>query len=75
MTDELLDPGVRGPDTIRTRKRGIWLLKNPSTNKGLGYTPDEREQLGLHGLLPPTMQSIEQQVSLGNDEVDPEPAS
>ena len=63
MTDEL-DPGVRGPDTIRTRKRGIWLLKNPSTNKGLGYTPDEREHLGLHGLLPPTMQSIEQQVSL-----------
>jgi len=64
MADHALDPDVRGPATIRTRKRGIWLLKNPATNKGLAFTREERDRLGLHGLLPPTTQSIEQQVEL-----------
>ena len=58
------DLDLRGPDAIRTRKRGIWLLKNPATNKGLAFTPEERDRFGLHGLLPPTTQSIEQQVEL-----------
>jgi malic enzyme len=56
--------GLRPPSRITTRKRGIWLLKNPATNKGLAFTPSEREQLGLHGLLPATVQTIEQQVQL-----------
>jgi malic enzyme len=55
---------LRGPDRIETRKRGIWLLKNPATNKGLAFTPHEREQCNLDGLLPATQHSIDQQVQL-----------
>ncbi len=58
------DSDLRGPATIRTRKRGIWLLRNPATNKGLAFTPEERSRFGLHGLLPGTSQTIEQQVAL-----------
>jgi hypothetical protein len=34
----------RAPGVIRTHKRGIWLLKNPATNKGLA-SPPERDRL------------------------------
>lgn len=53
-----------GEDRIETRKRGVWLLKNPSTNKGLAYTKEERRDLGLDGLLPEQVLHIEQQVEL-----------
>ncbi|MBW2232349.1 MAG: NAD-dependent malic enzyme [Deltaproteobacteria bacterium] len=55
---------VRGPDLIVTSKRGFWLLKNPSTNKDLGFTQKERDQLGLNGLLPSRICRIEEQVEL-----------
>jgi malic enzyme len=55
---------VRGPDRIVTTKRGFWLLKNPSTNKDLGFTQEERDRLGLNALLPPRICSIEEQVEL-----------
>jgi malate dehydrogenase (oxaloacetate-decarboxylating) len=55
---------VRGPDRIVTSKRGFWLLKNPSTNKDLGFTQKERDRLGLNALLPPQICSIEEQVEL-----------
>ena len=33
--------------------RGYDLLHNPRLNKGTGFTPEERDQLGLRGLVPP----------------------
>ncbi|HEX6835358.1 MAG TPA: NAD-dependent malic enzyme, partial [Polyangia bacterium] len=38
------------------------LLRLTMTNKGTAFTPDERVALGLDGLLPPQMNSIEQQL-------------
>ncbi len=53
-----------GPDHIETSKRGVWLLKNPSTNKGLAFSREEREQLGLKPLLPARVLTIDEQVEL-----------
>ena len=64
MKRETYDQKLGGEDRIETRKRGVWLLNNPSTNKGLAYTKEERRQLGLDGLLPDQVLEIEQQVEL-----------
>jgi len=52
------------PELIEVGKRGIWLIKNPSTNKDLGFTRDEREAFGLNGILPSRVLSIEEQVEI-----------
>jgi len=64
MKDETYDQKLGGEDRIETRKRGVWLLNNPSTNKGLAYTREERRTLGLEGLLPYQVLDLERQVEL-----------
>ncbi len=41
--------------------RGFAVLRTPEINKGTAFTVGERETLGLTGLLPPTVLTIEQQ--------------
>ncbi|XP_043192941.1 NADP-dependent malic enzyme-like isoform X2 [Amphibalanus amphitrite] len=44
--------------------RGIDHLRDPRLNKGMAFTLEERQRLGIHGLLPPRFKTQEQQVAL-----------
>lgn len=41
--------------------RGMVLLNHQELNKGTAFTEAERTQLGLHGLLPPHIESLDEQ--------------
>ncbi len=43
--------------------RGVSLLNHPSLNRGTAFTEAERTELGLHGLLPPQIETLDQQVA------------
>jgi len=46
---------------IRTPLRGQRLLTDPVLSKGTAFTDSERSALRLHGLLPPVVETLEQQ--------------
>src|SRR4029077_6702369 len=46
----------------RTSLRGIDVLNNPNLNKGTAFSPKEREDLGLVGLLPDGIETFDRQV-------------
>lgn len=52
---------VRRNTTRSVRFRGMDLLNNPALNKGTAFTEAERETFRLHGLLPPIVESLEEQ--------------
>lgn len=47
---------------MRVTPRGWELLNNQTLNKGTAFTSRERDELGLHGLLPPQIETLEEQV-------------
>jgi len=49
-------------DRVTVPMRGPEIVRYPLYNKGLGFTPAERERFGLEGLLPSTYNDIETQV-------------
>ncbi len=49
-------------DRIRLPLRGLQLLHNSLWNKGTAFTQQERDVLGLNGLLPPHISSLEEQL-------------
>lgn len=46
---------------IQTTLKGKEILSNPFLNKGVAFTKKEREELGLEGLLPPHVLTLEEQ--------------
>jgi malate dehydrogenase (oxaloacetate-decarboxylating)(NADP+) len=52
--------GARKPS--RRLPRGLGLLHEPLLNKGTAFTEEERDRLGLRGLLPPRPATIQEQV-------------
>ena len=60
---------LRPAERIETYKRGIWLVKNPATNKGQAFTRQEREAFGLTGMFPSKVFTLEEQVQLAREQI------
>lgn len=52
-----------GRELIAVRATGDALLRSPLTNKGTAFSAAERAELGLVGLLPPRVESLEEQIA------------
>ncbi len=67
-----IDPAT-GQRYVAVRQKGRLLLLNPFTNKGTAFTQRERDELDLHGLVPPAVCTIQQQMerSYGSFEAKP----
>ena len=50
------------PSAAADFPRGMELLEHPGLNKGTAFTDAERDAFGLHGLLPPYVETLEQQL-------------
>src|SRR3954454_10768006 len=50
----------KDPTPLKVVERGIELLANPLLNKGTAFTMEERDALGLHGLVPTHVETIEE---------------
>ena len=48
-------------DTLSSAPTGVAFLEDPISNRGTAFTPEERVKLGLDGLLPPVVETLEQQ--------------
>ena len=46
---------------VRTALSGYQLLLHPELNKGTAFTTEERDEFGLHGLLPPHVGTLDEQ--------------
>jgi len=60
--EERQDPET-GERYLAVRERGAQLKDDPVLNKGTCFTHAEREQLGLLGLLPPSIQTADEQLA------------
>jgi malate dehydrogenase (oxaloacetate-decarboxylating)(NADP+) len=56
-------PHLRGPE----------LLDNPTLNKGTAFTPEERRDYGLEGLLPHAVETIDRQLERVMEHLDAKP--
>jgi malate dehydrogenase (oxaloacetate-decarboxylating) len=59
----MLERGQGGTPVVETRLFGYELLNDPLLNKGTAFAEDERDTFELHGLLPPNVATLEEQVS------------
>jgi len=53
-----------GDNVCPSTLRGLDHLRNPRLNKGMAFTLEERQLLGIHGLIPPRFKTQEEQLEL-----------
>jgi malic enzyme len=54
---------ISGPKVIETRKQGVWLLQNPSTNKATAFDRAQRDELHIRGMVPYRVSTLEEQAT------------
>ncbi|HTW48569.1 MAG TPA: NAD-dependent malic enzyme [Acidobacteriaceae bacterium] len=57
------DKGPATEPVLRTKLYGFTLLNHPRLNKGTAFTEEERDAFDLHGLLPPHVGTLEEQIA------------
>ncbi|WP_411346182.1 NAD-dependent malic enzyme [Paenibacillus sp. WLX1005] len=60
--------------TLRTALRGKDVLANAILNKGVAFTAEERDELHLNGILPPTILTLDQQMNRVYEQIKSEPS-
>src|SRR5919205_3240669 len=55
--------GVGDTDVVEISFSGYELLNDPLHNKGTAFTLEERDEFELHGLLPPSVSTLDEQVA------------
>lgn len=63
QASEEAGPQKLWPKPLRPKSHGIDLLHDPLWNKGTAFDAKERDRLGIRGLLPPAVRTIEEQLS------------
>ncbi len=66
---ETLTPNRKSESQMPSRRRGLELLHNPVLNRDGAFSREERVALGLRGLLPYNVRSIEQQLNLALEQI------
>lgn len=56
-------PPAETTGTLRIRRSGFELIADPLLNKGMAFTDPERDAFSLHGLLPPHVATLDDQVA------------
>lgn len=64
---------MSGQGTEETSSRGMRLLRDPLLNRGASFSAEDRDRLGLRGLLPHARLEIEKQVALELEHVRAKP--
>src|SRR5580704_878345 len=59
--DGILRSRLNGDGCYKTKARGMAVLTTPLLNKGTAFTMEERKALGLNGLLPPSIVTLDNQ--------------
>ena len=59
--DDLIPPERRHERPLRSTSYGVDILHDPLWNKGTAFNYVERDRLGLRGLIPPMVKTLDEQ--------------
>src|SRR5690349_8442274 len=62
-TTSTVGQGTTRSSQVEIHARGLAVLDDPELNRGTAFTPEERDRLGLHGLLPSAVETMDEQTA------------